>query len=251
MKAIILAAGRGSRMKEGTADIPKGMMLLCGIPLLARALQSLEQAGFARSDIGIVTGYRRDKIQFDGVKYFHNDAWETTNMFVSLQMAEEWLHQEPCIVCYADIVFSPAVIGQLAQDDSPLAITYYTGYWQLWARRFENPLEDLETFRQRDGYLVDIGRRPSSREEVEGQYMGLLRFTPESWAEVEQAITLPMAKPVQKLDMTTLLGHLLAQGVPIRAIKTDDLWLECDNQQDIDLYEREYGSLLNNNSWRE
>ena len=54
----------------------------------------------------------------------------------------------------------------------------------LWERRFGDPLLDAETFRlSSDGSLLEIGNKPRNVEEVEGQYMGLLRFSPEGWTE--------------------------------------------------------------------
>lgn len=240
MKAIILAAGRGSRMRGGTEHIPKCMMTLSGKSLLQYGLDSLLSAGFASEDIGVVTGYMREKIQIEHVHYFHNMEWESTNMFVSLTKARKWLISEPCIVCYSDVVYNPNAIRKLVQSSAELAITSYTGFWDLWSRRFKNPLEDLETFRVENGVLIEIGKKPESLDSIEGQYMGLIRFTPDSWRRVEQAIMLPMPKPVNKLDMTTLLQHLIEQGELIKVFPTDDLWLECDNQEDIVLYEKEY-----------
>jgi len=238
MKAIVLAAGRGSRMESGTANIPKCMMTLGGITLIDRCVDTLKQAGFEASDIGIVTGYKSELIKIDGVKYFHNADWENTNMFVSLTMAEDWLKSEPCIVCYSDIVFSPDVVKLLMTSDSELAITYYTGFWELWSKRFENPLEDIETFKMRAGKLIEIGKKPIDKSEVEGQYMGLLRFTPAGWKI--SIDSLPAPKPTAKLDMTTLLQHLITLGHNIDVIKTGELWLECDNQNDISIYERDF-----------
>lgn len=244
MKAIILAAGRGSRMGDGTADVPKCMMTLEGRTLLDRCISSLKEAGFAAEDIGVVTGYRREKICVKVGRMFHNADWEQTNMFVSLTMAEEWLQAEPCLVCYSDIVFSPSAAKKLTESDREFAITYYSNFWQLWQKRFENPLEDLETFRLENGRLVEIGRKPLRKEDVQGQYMGLLLFTPSGWEKIRQAVKLPMPKSLAKLDMTTLLQHLLTLGHEIEAIRTDDLWLECDNQNDIEVYEKEFGGVL-------
>ncbi|MCL2250038.1 MAG: phosphocholine cytidylyltransferase family protein [Oscillospiraceae bacterium] len=238
MKAIILAAGRGSRMGSATANMPKCMMTLNGRTLLMHCVDSIKQAGFALSDIGIVTGYKAEEIKVDGVQFFHNENWESTNMFVSLTMAEEWLKNEPCIVSYSDIVFSPEVVKLLMETNSELAITYYTGFWELWQKRFINPLDDLETFKEHDGKLLEIGKKPKNKEDVQGQYMGLLRFTPDGWEKVIES--LPASKPTNKLDMTTLLQHLITCGHVIQTIKTSDLWLECDNQNDIEVYEREF-----------
>jgi len=99
------------------------MCPLRGRTLLDRCLETLMQAGIAREEIGIVTGYRSDMFHEPGITYFHNADWERTNMFYSLTMAEAWLAQEPCLVCYSDIVFTPAAVRALAllerSDASP------------------------------------------------------------------------------------------------------------------------------------
>lgn len=245
MKSIILAAGRGSRLGERTKDRPKCMCALLGRTLLDRCLSSLAGAGISLADIGIVTGYRSEMFTVPNVTYFHSPDWEKTNMFWSLTMAREWLETGPCVVCYSDVVFSSNAVRKLAESAAPLAITYYTGYWDLWSRRMEDPLSDLETFKlSPEGRLLEIGKRAQDRAEIQGQFMGLLRFTPESWAWVEETIRQPMAKTVEKLDMTTLLQELLQRGHPIRALPTSDLWLECDSGQDIEVYERDFAGEL-------
>lgn len=245
MKAIILAAGRGSRLGRRTKDRPKCMCALQGRTLLERCLETLKKAGIAPTDTGIITGYRGDMFTVPEVTYFHNPDWEKTNMFVSLTMAREWLRAEPCVVCYSDIVFSPNTMRRLMDCPAPLAITSYEGYWELWKRRMENPLEDLETFRANDeGKLLEIGLSPASRADIHGQFMGLLRFTPESWAWVDETIRHPLPKPVQTLDMTTLLNGMVQLGYPVQIISTSDLWLECDSERDIEIYERDFAREL-------
>ena len=241
MKVIILAAGRGSRLGERTKDRPKCMCELAGRTLLDRCLDTLEKAGISRSDIGIVTGYRSGMFQVEGVTCFHNPDWERTNMFWSLTMAREWLERETCMVCYSDIVFAPEAIGRLRESGAPLAVTSYSGYWDLWKLRMDDPLGDLESFRtDGNGGLLEIGLKPGSPADIQGQFMGLLRFTPESWGWVAEAVRHPLPKPVEKLDMTTLLQGMLQLGYPIQVISTDALWLECDSEQDIKVYEREF-----------
>ena len=245
MKVIILAAGRGSRLGERTKDRPKCMCVLQGRTLLDRCLETLERAGIPKKEIGIVTGYRSDMFTMPDVTYFHNDIWEQTNMFHSLTMADSWLKTEPCLVCYSDIVFSPEVVRVLANSTAPLAITSYSGYWELWEKRMRDPLEDLETFRvDGTGRLLEIGQKPANRTQIQGQFMGLLRFTPESWGWVEKTIQEPLSKPLNKLDMTTLLQELLLRGCPIQSISTDELWLECDSEQDLEVYEKYFGEML-------
>jgi len=124
MKVIILAAGRGNRMGDKTDGIPKCLTMLCGRTLLDRCIAALDSAGINRNNIGIVTGYRADKIAVKGATFFHNENWETTNMFMSLTKARKWLIKEPCIVLYSDIVFSPEVIKQVIEYDKEDVLPY-------------------------------------------------------------------------------------------------------------------------------
>lgn len=241
MKFILLAAGRGSRLGDLTKNKPKCMCELAGKTLLQRCLEIAEQAGVARKDIGIVTGYQSDMFNIEGVTYFHNENWETTNMVHSLTMANEWLEQESCIVCYSDIVFTKEALLKLQQSEEEIALTYYTKFWELWEKRLDNPLEDLETFRLNEkGELIEIGRKPQCKEEIEGQYMGLVLFTPKSWKQAKKTMERPLRKPLNKLDMTTLLDEMIQDKVCISTIPVDDFWLECDTEEDIRVYEREF-----------
>ena len=100
MKAIILAAGRGSRMKKLTEDKPKCLIKLNGETLLDSQLRVLSNAGI--EEIAIVTGYKRELLTNRGTLEFHNARWAKTNMVSSLTCAKEWLEKEPCIVSYSD-----------------------------------------------------------------------------------------------------------------------------------------------------
>ncbi len=245
MKVIILAAGRGSRLGERTANLPKCMCTLCGKTLLDRCLESLEKGGIKRGEIAIVTGYKSEVIKIEGAKYFHNPDWEKTNMFVSLTKASEWLQKEPCIVCYSDVVFSSEVIKRITRTKEELVVPYFTKYWELWSKRMDNPLDDLETFKlDANGELIEIGLHPDKREDIQGQYMGLIKFTPESWTAALETIKHPLPKTVEKLDMTTLLNGMIKDGNIITTFPNDEMWLECDTGDDIEFYEKEFSDKL-------
>jgi len=66
--------------------------------------------------------------------------------------------------------------------------------------------------------------------------MGILFFKPSGWKKVMQAIKLPMKKPLEKLDMTTLLNHLIEQGHGIKTLECCDSWYEFDSISDIKTY---------------
>ena len=175
MKAIILAAGRGSRMKNLTDDRPKCLVELQGKALLDWQLTALREAGIEQA--AIVTGYRRELFADRGLTEFHNPRWAETNMVSSLACAEKWLQAETCIVSYSDIFYGAQAVKLLMENQAALAVTYDPNWLGLWKQRFGDPLVDAETFRLNlDKTLAEIGRKPKSIEEVQGQYMGLLRL---------------------------------------------------------------------------
>lgn len=236
MKAIILAAGRGSRMKNMTDDRPKCMVELRGKPLLEWQVEALRGAGI--SEIAIVTGYKRELLANRGLIEFHNSRWSETNMVSSLACAAEWLENETCVVSYSDIFYDASAVKTLINSSAKLAVTYDPNWQELWEKRFGNPLLDAETFRMnQDGTLCEIGNKPQSVEEVQGQYMGLLRFTPEGWGEVVRIRSNLTASECDKMHMTGTLQMVIdANKIQIFALPYLGEWGEVDSVSDLTYY---------------
>lgn len=234
MKAIILAAGRGSRMGERTRDLPKCMATLAGRTLLQWQLSALRTAGV--DDVTVACGYRSETLEGDFSKVL-NPRWSETNMVRTLECARDMLREEACIVSYSDIAYHPDHVGELSKTDSDIAITYDALWKDLWTIRFEDPLSDAETFLQEDGILRVIGGKTRDEADVQGQYMGLLRFTPRGWGIVERKLD-ELGERADKLDMTGLLRLLLADGVEIGVRRVEGRWCEADNEDDLAFYER-------------
>ncbi|MEO3431133.1 phosphocholine cytidylyltransferase family protein [Pelagibius sp. CAU 1746] len=232
MRAVILAAGRGSRMRDLTADNPKCMLALSGRPLLHWQIDALRRGGV--TEIGVVTGYKRELVASPELTEFRNARWEETNMVVSLTCAGAWLSEAPCIVSYSDIVYEPRVVSDLAGAEGDVTIAYDRDWLDQWRARFDDPLEDAETFRTDDrGRLTEIGGRAGSLDEIQGQYMGLLRFSPKGWDVFCSLFSgLPLARR-ETISMTELLSLMIANGSRIDTVPVNGGWFEADDQHDL------------------
>lgn len=234
--AIILAAGRGSRMGKLTDHQPKCFARLHGRRLLDWQLDALRGAGLAR--IGLVRGYRGECFD-EPLTYFDNPHWARSNMLRTLLAAQDWLASEPCIVSYSDIVYSAATVRALLASPADLAISYDPQWLVLWSARFSDPLEDAESFSlDAEGRLQTIGERCQSLEQIQGQYMGLLKFTPAGWQRVRQLLQGLDDARIDRLDMTSLLRLGLAAGWQIDAVAVQGPWGEVDEAGDLALYQR-------------
>ena len=104
MKAIILAAGRGSRMGTLTDNKPKCLAKVKDKMLIEYQITALNAAGI--KEIAVVTGYKAEFLNNYGTYHFHNSDWAETNMLHSLFYAKDWLesntwpHSSPkCNTC--------------------------------------------------------------------------------------------------------------------------------------------------------
>ncbi|ANZ39680.1 hypothetical protein BBK82_30195 [Lentzea guizhouensis] len=231
MKAIVLAAGNGARMRPHTDDRPKCLIELNGRTLLDRQVSALRAGG--ADEIGVVTGWQGARFAGLGLHTFENPRWADSTMVESLAAAGDWLTDEPVIVSYGDIVFSAATVRSLVRSAAEVAVAYDTEWETVWRQRFDDPLSDAETFKiDADGWVTDIGTRPRSLADVRGQYMGLLRLTPPSWAVLRNARA--AGAEIAALDMTGLLGHLIRTGLRVAGVPNDGPWWEFDSPSDVE-----------------
>ena len=237
MKAIILAAGRGSRMKSLTDERPKCLTLIGGKTLLDWQLEAIRDAGM--NEIGIITGYKFELLKNFNLTEFYNPRWAETNMVSSLFCAQGWLKSGPCIVSYSDIFFDSSAIKLLIDSPANLTITYDKNWKDLWTKRFGNPLLDAETFQlDHEGFLLKIGCKPNTIEEIQGQYMGLLTFSPEGWGEISRIYKLLTLEERNLIHMTGILQKTIDAGsIPIKGISFEGNWGEIDSPEDLALYD--------------
>jgi choline kinase len=225
-------------MRELTEEKPKCLVEVKGKTLLDWQLFALRDAGI--QEIAIVTGYLREMLTCRGLVEFHNPRWAKTQMVSSLVCADEWLKIGPCIVSYSDIFYGAEAIKALIDSDSELAITYDPNWLTLWESRFTDPLVDAETFRlSPNGFLKEIGKKPKSVDEVEGQYMGLLRICPKSWSEILRILVEMSADGADRLHMTGMIQKVIMSGrVAVQAIPYSGEWGEIDSSDDLGLYQQ-------------
>ena len=238
MKAIILAAGRGSRLNELTQNQPKCLTKIGSLTLLDRQIASISTAGI--HDISIVTGYLAEELSgFNLIKY-HNQDWQNTNMVLSLMEADDLLTNDECIISYSDIFYESNAISMLMKSNFKTAITYDPLWLEKWSQRYENPLEDVETFRIGENQLViEIGNKPNSIEEVGGQFMGLMRTSPGEWNKIKNYIYKQDDQTRKQIQLTHLLNGLIQNQITeIAGIPFTGIWGEIDTKKDLEFYEK-------------
>ena len=230
MKAVILAAGRGSRLHPYTEHCPKCLTELGGQTLIGRQLDTLRQAGIA--DIVIATGYRSEMLALPGTRQVHNPRWDSTNMVESLFCAETEFNDD-LIVAYADIVYEPRVLAALLASDHDISVVVDRNWRAYWQHRFADPLSDAESLSMDPrGCITDIGKPVSDIETIEAQYMGLMRFRGAGVDALRAARA--SLDTIANAYMTDLLMEMILMGRDLHAVPVDGGWLEIDTVDDYE-----------------
>ena len=159
MKALILAAGMGTRLGRYTENLPKGMLSFNGRPLIEWQLMQLRSAGI--EDISIVTGYKSETIAYPGVRYFHNPDYATTNMVESMLCAREILSSD-LLVTYSDILFTRALASQVRDFTGGIGVAVDSAWREYWMLRYGTTENDLESLTVKNGAITELGRPAAS-----------------------------------------------------------------------------------------
>ena len=130
MKALILAAGIGSRLGAITTDFPKCLVPICGKPILEYQLDALLANGI--TDVALVLGYKKEKIlafleskekyRMMNFTFALNPEYATTNSSYSYWQARSLIGSEPYIHLNCDIVLFPSLIKRLKESPFDNAI---------------------------------------------------------------------------------------------------------------------------------
>jgi L-glutamine-phosphate cytidylyltransferase len=236
-KVILLVAGEGTRLRPYTLDRPKCMVEINGVSLLDRQLAIIKEEGL--DDIVLIGGYKADKLKREGVKLKLNQRYYETNMVWTLFSAEEELKGN-LIVSYGDIVYSKEILKALLQSTADIAVVVDKEWEAYWRERNDDPLDDAETLKLRkDGTISELGRKPKTVNEIEGQYIGLMKFSSKGLMQIKETFNLSLktgylsGSSVESAYMTDLLQAVIDRGISVSAVPTYHPWVEIDTVDDL------------------
>jgi L-glutamine-phosphate cytidylyltransferase len=250
MKGVILAAGQGSRLRPLTEDRPKGMVAVAGKPIIQWQVEMLRNQGI--QDIAIVKGYAAESVVDLGLRQFVNVEYESTNMVHSLFCADDFLTGD-VIVSYADILYSEHVLNVVATSSEPVSVVVDLDWERYFAERFGDAFEDAESLIMDDtGGITSIGKPAPTPEEVQAQYIGLIKLTADGvdFTRSIYADSLASHQPIgwgrrsKQAHMTDLLQEAVLRGYRVTAVPIRGGWVEIDTLDDYEIANRAVPALL-------
>jgi L-glutamine-phosphate cytidylyltransferase len=226
MRAIILAAGKGSRLNGTAGESPKCLVKAGGVTLVERQIGILRAAGI--DDITIVVGCEADRVRRacgHGVTYVENSRYAETNSMYSLWMARPLLYGG-FVVLNCDVLFHPVLLDDLltARHDNALLLAY---------READQPAfgdEEMKV-KVRSGRVVDMSKTMDPAE-ADGENLGIVKFGPDGAAVLVDVMDRLVAAGGLR-DWAPRAFAEFARTHPLHAVGTRGFpWIEIDFPED-------------------
>jgi L-glutamine-phosphate cytidylyltransferase len=219
MKAIILAAGKGTRL-DGAAVKPKCLVEVGGLTLLRRQIESLKSVKIDR--VVVVVGFGADSIREacgDEVSFVENNRFAETSSLYSLWLAREHL-TDGFVVLNSDVLCHPQLLADLIESANEDAL--------LLSDTDPNPLGDEEMkVKLKERMVIDISKAIDPLE-ADGENVGIVKFGASGAKALVGYMNELIAAGAVK-DWAPRAFREFALNHPLYALSTRGLpWIEID-----------------------
>lgn len=204
MKAIILAAGKSTRLLPLTKDIPQCMLKVGNKTILEIQLKNLKKWGI--EDVTVITGYLSEKLEKFckdlGIKTLFNPFYEVSGMAITLWIARENL-KNGFIALYSDVLFDSKIIQGLLKDKSDICLAIKRGALR----------EEAEKIVEKDGKIDNVGKSKSN--EGSGEFIGIAKFSSKGVEKLIKELN-NTAKINLNASFTEVINNLVKKGEIIK-----------------------------------
>lgn len=241
LNILILAAGKGSRLGEITKKKPKILIKIKGKTIIEHQLDIYSQ--LKNKDIFIVGGYKIKKLKRflnkQKIQIIENKNFDTTNMYYSFLIAKKLMNEKrDLLVVYGDIIFKKYLLNKLLKKKNSVAISVDKNYMDYWKKRMKNPMSDLETLKiNKKNNVIEIGRKTKKKKDIQGQYIGLIKFNYKNFDLIKKLIKKFNKKyfNYKKLYMTDFIQYLVKNNIKVAASYHYGNWQEFDKPNDLNI----------------
>jgi len=244
MKAIIVAAGEGSRMGKLTQNIPKPLVMVNGKSIIERQLSILMQNKIL--DIIIITGPHNEKFNFKDVVYVHDLDHKKHDALGSLMTARDYMSNE-IIITYADQIFEKVIIDQVIDFKGDIGIAVDLDWEKKYVNRDQHPKSEAENVLfDKEGNILEMRKNISACKENEkiGECLGLMKFSRKgskvfldkySELEISRQGKFHNALSLEKALISDMLQELIDSKINVEPIYISGKWCEIDTPQDLQI----------------
>ena len=241
MKAIFIAAGKGSRLGTLTNDLPKPLVDVNGKSIIERQINLLYKKNI--NDIVIVTGYKKEKFTFKNIEYVFNSNFLTDEQAGSLMRAREKFSGD-ILIMFGDILFDEQILEQVLNVNDHIAIAIDKNWKKSYLERNDNPIDKADKVLLKNNKIVQVSAKQIDADlnEDTGELLGIMKLSSEgSKILIEHYEKLENnhigkfhdAESFKKAKFVDILQELISTGISINPIIITGNWCEIDTPDDL------------------
>ena len=246
MKAILIAAGEGSRMGALTKNLPKPLVDVNGSSIIERQLALLRKNSIL--DIVIVTGPCSEKFDFANVNYVNDKNFKEHDQLGSLMCAKDNLDDD-VIILFADIIFEESILEQILESKHDVTIAVDMNWKELYRNRKNNSFSDADKVIIENGEATRIFKKMKENDKnfTIGEFIGLMKLSQngakqfkEEYEKLEfsHSGTFHDAETLQTAKLIDILQDLIEKQIKVNTISITGKWCEIDTTEDLSVAKR-------------
>ena len=243
MKAIILAAGEGSRMGKLAQNIPKPLVMVNGKSIIQRQITLFHEKKI--DDIIIVTGPTSDKFNFKNVVYVNDLDHKKHDTLGSLIIARDYMNDE-IIITYADQIFDEKIMESVNNFSGDIGIAVDLDWEKNYVNRDQHPKSEAENVLINGNEILELRKNISECKENEkiGECLGLMKFSRKaskvfldkySELEISHQGKFHNAPSLEKALISDMIQELIDSEINVEPIYVSGKWCEIDTPQDLEI----------------
>lgn len=219
MKAVIVAAGKSTRMYPLTLKIPKSLLKIGRLTIIEHSINNLNQNGIR--DIAVVVGYLKEQIikKLRGkVTFIYNPFYEITNDMASLWFAKDFVKNHNFLYLHGDLVYHPDLIKKCLEKK---------GEFVLLVDKKRSNREDMKV-KVVDNLIVQSSKN-IPLDEAYGEWIGIAKFSKKKGKLLFDKINEILAECKFDVYDTYAFTALAKKGYKINICHTNGFpWVEID-----------------------
>ena len=240
MKAIIIAAGDGSRLGNLTKDLPKPLVDVNGKSIIERQISTFKKNGI--DEIIVIIGPNKDKFQLNDVEYIFDKNFHEHEQLGSLMAAGKHF-QNDIVISFGDVIVDNKIMKQIIESTYDIGVAIDLKWEKNYENRTQHPKPEADLALIKSNKLTKIKKNLDYVENYQlGEFLGIVKLSDngcklllKSYDEIRNDDNggFHDAESSTKAYLTDMIQELIDSKIEVKPIFISGKWCEIDTIEDL------------------